>query len=146
MLHIDDLARMFQSLAIETDQQPSMKCEDEEEPNMDYENGYEDGYTAGYAEAAEYYQKQSVKPIPTMNRRGRPQFGWKIVNHQLVPNYEEQYVIEAIKWLLKEQPDISLNNICHHLSSRGFTIRKSSRIYPTTIKNIIMTNNLRNNF
>lgn len=58
--------------------------------------------------------------------RTRPKYGWKIVNHKIVPD-DEWTVIEIIRYILNETPTISLAAIIRRLGS---------------IKNIIKTNRL----
>jgi len=75
--------------------------------------------------------------------RYKPRFGWRVENKQLIENPEEQMVIETIRQLIKDEPNISLSKTCRRLTSHEFSIRRSSKIYPITIKNIIEDNNLR---
>lgn len=75
--------------------------------------------------------------------RTRPKYGWKIVNKQVVEDEDEQAVIGIIKCLIEEQPDIALAAICRRLELLNIKIRKSTKIYPTTVKNIISNNLLR---
>jgi site-specific DNA recombinase len=77
--------------------------------------------------------------------RTRPKYGWKIVDHAVVPADDEQAVIEIIRLIIKDNPTISLTEISRKLEAIDIKIRKSKKIYPTTIKNIIDNNNLRPN-
>lgn len=75
--------------------------------------------------------------------RTRPQYGWKVVNKEMVQDDEEQIVIQLIGQLIKEEPNISISSIIRKLEAINVKIRNAKRIYPTTIKNIIEHNNLR---
>jgi DNA invertase Pin-like site-specific DNA recombinase len=81
--------------------------------------------------------------------RGKPCFGWKMnkddKDHPLIMDEEEQEIIDVIRDILKEDPKITLTEIARRLEIYDIKIRKCSRIYPTTIKNIIDSNNLRPN-
>lgn len=76
--------------------------------------------------------------------RTKPKYGWKVVEKKVVEDEEEQGVIKIIKKWLEEEPNITLTEISRRLTAQGIVIRKCSKIYPTTIKNIIESNNLRN--
>lgn len=87
-----------------------------------------------------------------MSRKGtlrtRPKYGWKITNtnnvKELVINDEEQEVINLIRCMINDDKNISLSDIARNLTKAGIKIRNCQRIYPTTIKNIIEHNELRN--
>ena len=103
---------------------------------------------ASIAEAERINTKARIKAVmKDMKDRGvlrcKPRFGWRVENKQLVENPEEQIVIEAIRQLIAEDAKMSLSEICRRLTAYGFCIRKSAKIYPTTVKNIIEANNLR---
>ena len=143
MLSIDNLAEMFHSINLNSVQ--SVQIEPEYETN--YDEGYDDGYAAGYAAA--YAKITAEQQCITFNvpnqiiQRGRkPAFGWKVVHNQLIQDHGEQIIIEVIRCLLRDHPSISLADICRELTRHRFTIRKSAKIYPTTIRNIIIANNL----
>lgn len=80
--------------------------------------------------------------------RGKPRYGWKMVKSpegksELVEDPEEQKVIGIIRDLIEEDPKISLTEIAKILTKNEIQLRKSAKIYTTTLKNIIDYNNLR---
>lgn len=149
MLSIDNLAEMFHSMNINSFQTPQTCHIEQPDPGYesDYDEGYDEGYAAGYAAAyAKITSEQQGNtfniPNQVMQRGRKPPFGWKVVQNQLVQDQGEQIIIEAIRCLLRDHPCISLADICRELTRHRFTIRKSAKIYPTTIRNIINANNL----
>lgn len=75
--------------------------------------------------------------------RKKPRYGWKVVNKEVVPDPDEQMVIDLIRTYIQEDQKITLTAIVNRLKSLQIKIRKGANIYPTTIKNIIEGNNLR---
>jgi hypothetical protein len=148
MLSIDQLATMFHSLTVDSSNSNDSCLNYEDKYNEGYEDGYNEGYNegymAGYKEAMNSMTKSSVPLtlLPNVKHATKPPFGWQIFNNQLIPNKEEQIIIEAIKCILKDYPGISLTDISRILTGYRFKIRKSARIYPSTIRNIINANNL----
>ena len=139
MFSTDDLIRSFHSLNVTDDD--TINDDYEAGYNEGYDNGYKEGYNYGYDEGYEHGRRQITNPIMKRNV-GRPAFGWQIKDNQLVENVKEQIVIEMIRRVLLERPNISINDICKILTYHHITIRRSKRIYPATIKNIILANNL----
>lgn len=135
MCSTSDLIKLFHSLAIE--ETPTV----ESDYDIGYSDGHENGYKLGYMQGYEDGRTRTEN-IGEKRNIGRPAFGWEIKNSQLVQNPKEQIVIEMIRRILNENPKTSLTDICKILTYHGFTIRQSKRIYPTMIKNIILTNNL----
>lgn len=98
----------------------------------------------------EEYRKAQNRTISNvmqdMSRKGilttRPPYGWKAVNKKLIHDEGEQAVINIIQSIIEAEPTISISAICRKLDSLNIKIRKSAKIYPTSIKNIINANNL----
>ncbi len=126
---IDQLISMFQSVSID----PGV--------SVDYTKGYDEGYNNGYNDAyEEIYGQQTIT-----ERTGKPPFGWKVISGRMIPNEEEQIVIEVIRKLLQNNPSMKYSDISRWLTAHGFRIRKSAMIYSATVRNIIIANNLRSN-
>jgi DNA invertase Pin-like site-specific DNA recombinase len=103
---------------------------------------------------AEWERKNTKTKISAvmqdMSREGKlrhkPRYGYKLDDEKkLVMDDEEQLVIEIIRDMIKCDPKITLSSIIRYLSDKDIKIRKCARIYPTTIKNIIDANHLRDN-
>ena len=75
--------------------------------------------------------------------RGKPRYGYKVVDKKLVEDEEEQKIISIIRAFILKEPNITPTEIAKRLTLEGIVLRKSSKIYPTAITNIIVTNNLR---
>jgi hypothetical protein len=135
MCSTSDLIQLFHSLNIE--ETPVA----DSDYDIGYIEGHDNGYKLGYMEGYEH-GKNRMENMAGRRHAGRPPFGWEIKNSQLVENTKEQIIIEMIRRILKENPKTSLTDICKILTYHGFSIRQSKRIYPTMIKNIILTNNL----
>lgn len=75
--------------------------------------------------------------------RGRPKYGWKMENNLLVEDPNEQLVINIIREMIIADPTICISRICSNLTHAGINIRKSKKVYPAAIKNIIINNKLR---
>lgn len=67
----------------------------------------------------------------------KPCYGYVRVNKELVEKPDEQIVIKVIKNLLKEYPNINVNQITNILNKRGFTNRKEKPFHASTVKSII---------
>lgn len=126
---IDQLIHMFRSVSIVPEQ------------SMEYTKGYDEGYNNGYNDAyEEIYGSQT-----TIVKTGKPPFGWKVVSGHMIQNEEEQIIIEVIRRLIRSYPEMRYTDISRWLTAQGFKIRKSAMIYPATVRNIIMANNLKPN-
>jgi DNA invertase Pin-like site-specific DNA recombinase len=106
------------------------------------------GMLAAVAEAERSNTKAKISSVMLdMSRRGalrgKPRFGYKIEDKNIVEDEEEQKIISIIRSLIEENNNITLTDICKRLTMENIVIRKSERIYPTTIKNIILANKLR---
>lgn len=136
-LSIDELSFRFNNINIGN---PIMH-------DNDYNSGYKDGYNDGYNDACEdlcekeIFDKSNISAVG--NKLHKPRFGWKIAQDRLIADEKEQIVIAAIRKLLYDFPNITLQGICHNLTRYGFYMRKSAKIYPATVRNIIRDNNLR---
>jgi site-specific DNA recombinase len=76
--------------------------------------------------------------------KGKPKYGWKVVEkNKIIEDPDEQLVIGTIRDMIIDDPKITLTAIVNQLTDAKIIIRKCSKIYPTTIKNIIRDNNLR---
>ena len=75
--------------------------------------------------------------------RTKPKYGFMYQNEQLIPHPGEQEIILSIKQFIIDDPQISDTLIARNLESLGVKLRKSKRIYPNAIKNIILEHNLR---
>lgn len=77
----------------------------------------------------------------------KPRFGYKLIKDgdrsSLVENDEEQQVLNKIRHLIKADPKITTANIIRSLESDGVKIRKSKKIYHSSIMKIIKDNHLR---
>ncbi len=67
----------------------------------------------------------------------KPCYGYVRVNKELVEKPDEQIVIQIVKNLLKEYPDLNNNQITNILNKRGFTNRKEKPFHASTVKSII---------
>jgi site-specific DNA recombinase len=81
----------------------------------------------------------------TKTLKTKPKYGYMYnESKQLVENPEEQQVIDLIRKMISEDPTISDTLICRKLQEAGIQkLRKSKRIYPNIINNIILYNKLR---
>lgn len=90
--------------------------------------------------------ERTVSVMRSMARDGtlrtKPPFGWKIENKEMVEDSYEQTVIELIRTMKDEDPKITLTEICNFLTKKNVKIRKSKKIYPETIKRIMIKNNI----
>ena len=81
--------------------------------------------------------------------RTKPRFGYKVIGskedktRELVINEEEQAVIQRIRDIINDNPDITVSNICKILEYENIKIRKCKKIYRQYITNIIKDNSLR---
>lgn len=73
----------------------------------------------------------------------KPPFGFKRINGELIEKPEEQLVIQMIKLLVTNNPNITINNLTNQLNKKGFTNRKNKPFHATTVLSIV--NNPNNN-
>ena len=78
--------------------------------------------------------------------RCRPRYGWKKIEgvKDFVIDEEEQKVISRIRDIIEENPKIKYGEIAEILTTEGIKIRKCKVNYPTSIRRIVMDNQLRN--
>ena len=85
--------------------------------------------------------------VLSRSRRSRchakPRYGYMIEDGKMVPDPEEQAVIEKIRTMIAEDPDVKIAAIMRKLTRDGVRIRSASTIYHAQIKRIIEDNNLR---
>ena len=72
----------------------------------------------------------------------KPHYGWRRTVNGLEKKEDEQAVIDMIKWIIKNDPDVSLCKICVQLNNRGFTNRNSKKFHTGTISSILKHNNI----
>ena len=85
--------------------------------------------------------------VLSRSRRSRchakPRYGYMIEDGKMVPDPEEQAVIEKIRTMIAEDPYVKTSAIMRKLTRDGVRIRSASTIYHAQIKRIIEDNNLR---
>jgi DNA invertase Pin-like site-specific DNA recombinase len=106
------------------------------------------GILASVAEAERVNIKNKISAVMLdMSKRKtlrcKPRFGYKVIDKKVVKDEEEQAIISVLREWIRESPNITLTEMSRRLTADGVTIRKSAKIYPTTLKNIIEANKLR---
>lgn len=76
--------------------------------------------------------------------RTKPPFGYKFVakDKPLERDEKEQEVIEYIRFIKKEQPQLTATLICRLLQEKDFRCRKAKKWYPNVVKKIIEDNGI----
>jgi len=91
--------------------------------------------------------KRTSNVLDDMSRRkilrGRPRFGWQVVNRKMVEHPKEQEVIQFIRELIQKDPKITNASIIRALDKTDYECRKAVKFFPAMINNIITYNNLR---
>lgn len=104
-------------------------------------------YAATDEEERNRIRRRIINVMNDMSEKGtlkrKPKFGFMYQDHVLVENPEEMLIVEHIRDLITSEPKITVSRICRNLEKEGISIRKSARIYATTITNIISNHNLR---
>lgn len=73
----------------------------------------------------------------------KPMYGWtRKKGGELERKEDEQLVIEMIKLIVKNNPDISINRITSTLNKKGFTNRNKKSFHATTILSIVQNNDI----
>jgi site-specific DNA recombinase len=106
------------------------------------------GILASIAEAERLNTRAKISSVMLdMSRRGKlrgkPRYGYKVVDKKLVEDEEEQKVISILRAFIEKDPTITPTEIAKRLTVEGIVLRKSAKIYPCAISNIIAANFLR---
>jgi len=72
----------------------------------------------------------------------KPHYGWKRTPDGLEKKEDEQAVIDVIRLLVKNEPDITSGKISRLLNNKGFTNRNNKKFHISTIESIIKHNNI----
>lgn len=67
----------------------------------------------------------------------RPKYGYRLVDKKYVEDEDEQKVINAVRILLDDDPDISTNAIIRALDEVGFKNKKGNKFHISTVESII---------
>ena len=67
----------------------------------------------------------------------KPTWGYKRVNGELIEKPDEMLVVDMIRSLVKNNPNISINKITSTLNKKGFTNRNQKSFHSTTILSIV---------
>lgn len=80
----------------------------------------------------------------------KPPYGYKIERSELgkkynriVPNEDEQEVIEMMRTMVRENPFITTNGICKILTERGIKMRKSKIIHRKIVNDVLIREGIR---
>lgn len=118
---------------------------------VDLSSDFGEGFVKLMSTMAEMERKQIKGRISNVMQnmssqgtlRTKPCYGWKIVDKQLVEVESEQFVINVIRDMIKDNNNISVACIQRLLAQRDLVGRKGKPMHATTIKSIIEHNNLR---
>jgi site-specific DNA recombinase len=73
----------------------------------------------------------------------KPHYGWtRNESGELIKKPDEQAVIDMIRIIVKNDPDITVNKIIKKLHEKDFTNRKQKKFHVSTIESIMLYNNI----
>ncbi len=94
----------------------------------------------------EQTQSRVSNTLSLLNEQNRllhkPTWGYKRVKGELVEKPEEQLVVEMIRSIVKNNPNVSINKITDTLNKKGFVNRKNKPLHQTTVLSIVKTFNI----
>ena len=73
----------------------------------------------------------------------KPHYGWtRNESGELIKKPDEQAVIDMIRIIVKNDPDITVNKIIKKLHEKNFTNRKQKKFHVSTVESIMLYNNI----
>jgi DNA invertase Pin-like site-specific DNA recombinase len=94
----------------------------------------------------EQTQSRVSNTLSLLNEQNRllhkPTWGYKRVKGELIEKPEEQLVVDMIRSIVKNNPNVSINKITDTLNKKGFVNRKNKQFHATTILSIVKTFNI----